>query len=192
VRYDRAYYIGEQDFYLPKDAAGKIKEYPGPIAAMGDMLEMMKTLTPTHVVFNGAVGALTGEHALKAKVGERVLLIHSQANRDSRPHLIGGHADLAWTGSLKDKPMTDQETWFVAGGSARAVLYQFKQPGLYIYVNHNLIEGVLLGAAAHIQVEGTWDTDLMEQVKRPGPLGAGPDTRPVLYPGDPGNRGGGH
>jgi len=25
--YDRAYYIGEQDFYLPKDASGKYKTY---------------------------------------------------------------------------------------------------------------------------------------------------------------------
>jgi nitrite reductase (NO-forming) len=25
VRYDRAYYIGEQDFYIPRDASGKYK-----------------------------------------------------------------------------------------------------------------------------------------------------------------------
>ena len=62
------------------------------------MLELSKGLIPTHVVFNGAVGALTGDNALKAKVGEKVLFIHSQANRDSRPHLIGGHGDLVWQG----------------------------------------------------------------------------------------------
>ncbi len=91
VRYDRAYYIGEQDFYLPRDANGQYKEYPTPAAGFGDMLEVMRTLIPTHVVFNGSVGALTGENALLASVGETVLLIHAQANRDSRPHLIGGH-----------------------------------------------------------------------------------------------------
>jgi len=171
IRYDKAYYIGEQDFYVPKDANGKYKEYPTPLAGMGDMLEVMKTLTPTHVVLNGAVGALTGEHALTAKVGDRVLFIHSQANRDSRPHLIGGHADLVWRGgSFRDKPATNLETWFVEGGSAVAVLYQFRQPGLYVYLNHNLIEAVLLGAAAHIKVEGAWNNDLMQQLHKPGPI----------------------
>lgn len=171
VRYDKAYYIGEQDFYIPKDANGKYKEYPTPIAGMGDMIEVMRTLTPTHVVFNGAVGALTGEHALTAKVGERVLFIHAQANRDTRPHLIGGHADLMWSGgSFKDRPATNLETWFVAGGSAVAAMYQFRQPGLYVYLNHNLIEAILLGAAAHIKVEGEWNNDLMEQIHKPGPI----------------------
>ncbi|HSF34105.1 MAG TPA: copper-containing nitrite reductase [Candidatus Tectomicrobia bacterium] len=171
VRYDKAYYIGEQDFYLPKDANGNFKEYEIPLAGMGDMLEVMKTLTPTHVVLNGAVGALTGEHALTAQVGDRVLLIHSQANRDSRPHLIGGHADLVWRGgSFRDKPATNLETWFVEGGSAMAMLYQFRQPGLYVYLNHNLIEAILLGAAAHIKVEGEWNNDLMEQIQKPGPI----------------------
>jgi nitrite reductase (NO-forming) len=80
------------------------------------MLQVMQTLTPTHVVFNGAVGALTGDRALTAAVGDKVLFIHSQANRDSRPHLIGGHGDLVWRGgAFGDTPATGLETWFVAG-----------------------------------------------------------------------------
>ena len=61
VRYDRAYYIGEQDFYIPKDASGNFKRYPNPNAALADTLEAAKTLIPTHITFNGKVGALTGE-----------------------------------------------------------------------------------------------------------------------------------
>lgn len=167
-RYDRAYYIGEQDFYIPKDKDGKYKSYSQPAEGMADMLETAKGLIPSHVVFNGAVGALTGPNALKAKVGEKVLFIHSQANRDSRPHLIGGHGDLVWQGgSFNDTPITNQETWFVPGGAAVAAGYHFMQPGLYVYLSHNLIEAVLLGAAAHMQVEGKWDDDLMTQVKKP-------------------------
>ena len=172
VTYDKAYYIGEQDFYVPKDENGDYKEYPAPIMGMADMLEVMRTLTPTHIVFNGSVGALTGEKALTAKVGDTVLIIHSQANRDTRPHLIGGHGDLVWsTGSFNDKPATNLETWFIPGGSAGAMIYTFKQPGLYAYLNHNLVEAFLLGAAAHFNVEGEWNNDLMEQVKKPGPIG---------------------
>lgn len=174
VTYDRAYYIGEQDFYVAKDGNGSYKKYDSQAEAMGDTLEVMKTLTPSHVVFNGRVGALTGDRALKAKVGEKVLFIHSQANRDSRPHLIGGHGDLVWQGgSFSDPPATNLETWFVRGGSAVAMLYQFKQPGTYVYLNHNLIEAVLLGAAAHVEVDGKWNNDLMEQVKKPAPVEAG-------------------
>jgi len=171
LHYDRAYYIGEQDFYVPKGPDGKYKKYDSAAAAMPDTLEVMKTNEPSHVVFEGAVGALTGENALTAKVGETVLFIHSQANRDTRPHLIGGHGDYVWpTGSFNDPPQTNMETWFIAGGSAGAALYTFRQPGLYVYLNHNLIDAILKGAAAHVKVEGEWDNDLLEQVAKPGPI----------------------
>lgn len=168
ITYDKAYYIGEQDYYIPKDENGNYKVYATPKDGMADMLQVMKTLTPTHIVFNGAVGALTGKNAMTAKVGDKVLFIHSQANRDSRPHLIGGHADLMWQGgSFSDKPATNLETWFVAGGSAVAMMYQFRQPGTYTYVNHNLIEAVLLGALAQVKVTGQWNNDLMTQIQKP-------------------------
>jgi len=168
VSYDKAYYIGEQDFYVPQNANGSYKKYTSLADAMEDTLAVMKNLKPTHVVFNGAMGALTKNNSLQANVGEKVLFIHSQANRDSRPHLIGGHGDLVWsTGSFADIPQTNLETWFIRGGSAGAMLYEFKQPGIYVYLNHNLIEAVLLGAAAHVKVEGEWNNDLMLQVKKP-------------------------
>lgn len=168
IRYDRAYYIGEQDFYIPRGEDGSFKKYNTPIEAFSETLELMKTLIPSHVVFNGSVGALTGENAMRAKVGERVLFIHSQANRDSRIHLIGGHGDLVWNGgSFSDTPATNLETWFVPGGTAVAMMYKFLQPGTYAYVNHNLIEAILLGAAGHVVVEGNWDDNLMKQVEAP-------------------------
>jgi nitrite reductase (NO-forming) len=166
--YDKVFFIGEQDYYIPRDEKGAFKKYDMPGENMDDALAVMRTLTPTHVVFNGAKGALTGDNALKAKVGEKVLFIHAQANRDSRPHLIGGHGDLVWeAGSFNDVPNTGLETWFIRGGSAGAMAYEFRQPGVYAYVNHNLIEAVLLGATAHVVVEGDWNDDLMMQVKKP-------------------------
>ena len=135
---------------------------------MPETLEVMRTNEPSHVVFNGAVGALTGDNALTAKVGETVLFLHAQANRDTRPHLIGGHGDYVWErGSFNDPPADQPETWFIAGGSAGAALYTFLQPGLYVYLNHNLIDAVMKGAAAHVQVQGEWDNDLLEQVVKP-------------------------
>ena len=171
VRYDRVYYIGEQNFYVPVDENGEFKRYEDLLESFDDTLQRMKTLTPSHVVFNGRAGALTGDNAMTAKVGETVLFIHAQANRDSRPHLIGGHGDLVWeTGSFDDVPATNLETWFIRGGSAGAAIYTFRQPGLYAYVNHNLIEALALGAAAHVRVEGQWNNDLMTQVVAPKAL----------------------
>ncbi len=171
VSYDKAYYVGENDFYIPQDENGQFRRYGSAGEAMGDTLNVMKTLTPTHIVFNGKVGALTGENAMTAKVGESVLFIHSQANRDSRVHIIGGHGDYVWQGgSFDDTPATNLETWPVYGGSASAALYTFLQPGIYAYVNHNLIEAVMLGAAGHISVSGKWNNDLMEQVSPPSPI----------------------
>jgi nitrite reductase (NO-forming) len=172
VTYDSVYYIGENDFYIPKDADGNYKRFEDVGSSYGDTLDVMNGLIPTHVVFNGKVGSLTGDNALKASVGETVLLVHSQANRDTRPHLIGGHGDLVWeTGKFNNPPQRDQETWFIRGGSAGAALYTFLQPGVYAYVNHNLIEAVNLGATAHVVVDGTWDNDLMAQVVPPTAYG---------------------
>jgi nitrite reductase (NO-forming) len=171
LRYDLAYFIGEQDFYVPRDEKGKFKKYETAGEDLPDSLDVMRTLTPTHIVFNGKAGALTGENALKAKVGDMVMFIHAQANRDSRPHLIGGHGDFVWdTGSFADMPATNLETWFIRGGSAGAMMYRFRQPGIYAYVNHNLIEAVMLGATAHVKVDGEWNDDLMMQVAKPGPI----------------------
>jgi len=168
ITYDKAYYIGEQDFYVKKGDDGKYKSYPNAPASMADDLEVMSTLIPSHIVFNGRVGALTGEGALTANVGETVMFVHSQANYDTRPHIIGGHGDYVWErGSFDDAPETDLETWFIAGGSAGAAVYTFRQPGIYAYVNHNLIEAVLKGATAHISVEGEWNDDLMKQLVKP-------------------------
>lgn len=172
LRYDRAYYVGETEFYIPRDAEGKFRSYASSAESLPDTLAAMRSLTPTHIVFNGAVGALTGDNALTSKVGETVLFVHSQANRDTRPHLIGGHGDYVWEqGSFDNAPMKDLETWFIRGGSAGAAMYTFLQPGLHVYLNHNLIEAVELGAAAHVKVAGErWNHDLMTQPAATGPI----------------------
>lgn len=168
LTYDKAYFIGEQDYYLAKDEDDEYIKYESAGEDYADSMEVMTTLTPSHVVFNGAVGALTGENSLKASVGDTVLILHAQANRDTRPHLIGGHGDFVWsTGSFSDAPETGIESWFIAGGVAAAAIYTFEQPGVYAYVNHNLIEAVLKGATAIFEVDGKWNDDLMKQVKKP-------------------------
>ena len=171
VKFDKAYYIAEQDYYLPKDKDGKVKNIATPQESIQEIAESIKTLMPTNIVFNGSEGALLGKNALKANVGENVLLITSQANRDTRIHLIGGHADLYWPGGkFNNKPYTDFETWPVPAGSAAAVIYKFREPGMYVLLNHNLIEAFNYGAIAQIKVAGKWDSTLMKQIQKPMPI----------------------
>ncbi len=171
VRYDRAYYIGEQDFYIPTDGEGNFKRYEDATLSLADDLEAMAELKPTHIVFNGKTGALQGEGMLKANVDERVLIVHAQANRQSYPHLIGGHGDYVWErGSFNNPPLLDLETWDIAAGSAGASIHHLRQPGTYVYLSHNLIEAFVYDAKAILEVQGEWNDDLMEQLREPGPI----------------------
>ena len=171
ITYDRAYYVGEQDYYIPRDENGEFKRYDSAGASMVDDLEAMKTLVPTHIVFNGVTGALQGEGQLTANVGDNVLIVHSQANRQSYPHLIGGHGDYVWErGSFTGPPETGLETWVIAAGSAGASISTIRQSGTYVYLSHNLIEAFAFDAKAILVAEGEWDNDLMEQVKPPSAI----------------------
>ena len=171
LTYDKIFYVGESDFYVPRDDKGNFRTFESLGDSYADTVDVMRKLIPTHVVFEGKVNALTGDNAMTAKVGETVLIVHSQANRDTRPHLIGGHGDYVWNmGKFSNPPLEGLETWFIPGGSAAAALYTFRQPGIYAYVNHNLIEAAELGATAHFKVEGDWNDDLMTQVSAPAAI----------------------
>ena len=171
IRYDRAYYLGGQEYYLPRDDNGEFKRYDSAGAALVDDLAAMAALIPTHIVFNGVTGALQGNGQLTANVGENVLIVHTQANRQSYPHLIGGHGDYVWErGNFSNPPAIDLETWVIAAGAAGASIHTIRQPGTYVYLSHNLIEAFVFDAKAILVAEGGWNNDLMEQVKPPGPI----------------------
>jgi len=168
LHYDRAFYFGEQDYYVPKNADGTWRRSKDYMEQMAPMLKVMDGLVPTHVVFNGKTGALTTDIRLNAKVGETVLLLHSQANYPSWPHLIGGVGDWVWPyGKFNNQPDEGLETWPVMPGGSAAAVHTFRQPGLYVYLNHNLIMAFVKDAKAYIHVAGEWNNQLMEQVKNP-------------------------
>ena len=64
---DREFYVMQGDFYLEGDRA----EHGLHDFSLKDMADEH----PNYVVFNGSVGAITGDRALKAKVGEKVRII---------------------------------------------------------------------------------------------------------------------
>lgn len=162
IRYDRAFYFGEQDYYVPMNSDGTSRRFGSFAEQMGSMLEVMRGLVPTHIAFNGKYGALTEDIRLEAEVGETILMLHSQANNPSFPHLIGGHGDWVWPyGKFNNRPDEGLETWDVVAGGTAAAVYTFQQPGVYAYLNHNLIKAFLYDAKAFIHVTGRWNDELM-------------------------------
>jgi nitrite reductase (NO-forming) len=133
---------------------------------------VMRGLVPTHIAFNGKYGALTQDIRLEAEVGETVLMLHSQANNPSFPHLIGGHGDWVWPyGKLNNQPDQGLESWDVVAGGTAAAVYTFQQDGVYAYLNHNLIKAFLYDAKAFIHVTGGWNDDLMTNTFEARPMG---------------------
>ena len=171
VRYDRAFYFGEQDYYVPMNADGTSRRFRSFAEQMGPMLEVMRGLIPTHIAFNGTYGSLTTDIRLEAKVGETILMLHSQANNPSFPHLIGGHGDWVWPyGKFNNKPDQGLESWDVVAGWTAAAVYTFQQDGVYAYLNHNLIKAFLYDAKAFIHVTGGWNDDLMTRPYEARPM----------------------
>ena len=162
VRYDRAFYFGEQDYYVPMNPDGTSKRYGNFALQMADMISVMRGLVPTHIAFNGTYGSLTADIRLEAEVGETILMLHSQANNPSFPHLIGGHGDWVWPyGKFNNRPDEGLESWDVVAGGTAAAVYTFEQEGVYAYLNHHLIKAFLYDAKAFIHVTGAWDDALM-------------------------------
>lgn len=106
--------------------------------------------TPDYLVFNGAVGALTKEHPLQAKVGEtiRILFGVGGPNLISSFHIIGEQFDHLYNlASLTSPPLTTVQTAVVPPGGAAMVELKLEVPGKYLLVDHALsrMEKGLLG-----------------------------------------------
>lgn len=111
---------------------------------------------PSYVVFNGAVGALVGDKALKAKVGERVRMFvgNGGPNLASNFHVIGEIFDKVYAeGGIKVSQEQVQTTIVPAGGSA-IVEFGLEVPGTYILVDHALFRAFNKGALGMLKVEG--------------------------------------
>ena len=111
---------------------------------------------PAYVVFNGAVGALVGEKALPARVGENVRLFigNGGPNLISSFHVIGEIFDTVYAeGGTAVLQKNVQTTLIPAGGSAM-VEFRVEVPGTYILVDHSLLRAFNKGALGMLKVEG--------------------------------------
>ncbi|HVU34982.1 MAG TPA: copper-containing nitrite reductase [Opitutaceae bacterium] len=111
---------------------------------------------PTYVVFNGSVGSLTGDHALKAKVGERIRIFFGDGgpNLTSSFHIIGEIFDRVYPEGAMSPVMQNVQTTLVPDGGSTIVEFTPQVPGTYTIVDHSLTRAFNKGAIAMLNVTG--------------------------------------
>jgi nitrite reductase (NO-forming) len=144
---DHEFYVMQGDFYT----VGKYREKGL------QPFDMQKAIdeNATYVVFNGSEGALIGDNALKAKVGERVRIFvgNGGPNLTSSFHVIGEIFDRVYPEGGKIVNENVQTTVVPAGGAA-IVEFTVQVPGTYVLVDHALFRAFNKGAIAMLKVEG--------------------------------------
>jgi nitrite reductase (NO-forming) len=107
------------------------------------------------VVFNGKVGALTGDNAITANVGETVRLYvgNGGPNLVSSFHVIGEIFDKVHVegGSLINENV---QTTLIPAGGAAIVEFRVEVPGTFILVDHSLFRAFNKGALGMLKVQG--------------------------------------
>lgn len=145
---DKEFYVCQGDFYT----SGKF----GDEGLRPFDQEKALNEEPTFVLFNGAVGSLVGDRAMKAKVGEKVRIFFGNGgpNLTSSFHVIGEIFDSVYTeGGVLPNQRQVQTTMVPAGGSA-IVEFGLEVPGTYILVDHSLFRAFNKGALGMLKVEG--------------------------------------
>lgn len=147
---DKEYYVMQGDFYT----AGRYGE------AGHQPFDMDKALeeNPDYVVFNGSVGAIAGDKALTAKVGETVRLYvgNGGPNLVSSFHVIGEIFDEV---SVEGGDMINRnvQTTLIPAGGAAMVTFKVEVPGSLHLVDHSIFRAFNKGALGSIVVTGDED-----------------------------------
>jgi len=145
---DREFYVMQSEFYT-KGAYGEKGHQP---------FDLKKAIDEKadYVVFNGSVGALTGDKAIQAKVGETVRLFvgNGGPNLTSSFHVIGEIFETVYSeGGILPNQKNVQTTSIPPGGSA-IVQFKVEVPGDYPLVDHAIFRAFNKGAVGILKVSG--------------------------------------
>ncbi len=144
---DKEYYVMQGDFYT----TGKYREKGL------QPFDMQKGIdeNPTYVLFNGSEGALTGDKALTAKVGETVRLYvgNGGPNLVSSFHVIGEIFDKVWYEGGTNFQENVQTTLIPSGGAAM-MEFHLEVPGSYVLVDHSIFRAFNKGALGILKADG--------------------------------------
>lgn len=147
---DREYYVMQSEFYT----AGRYGEAGLQPFSMEKAIEE----NADYVVFNGSVGALGGDNAIRANVGETVRLFvgNGGPNLVSSFHVIGEIFDRVYIEGGDRQNANVQTTLVPAGGSA-IVDFKVEAPGTCVLVDHSIFRAFNKGALGMLKIEGAED-----------------------------------
>lgn len=150
---DREFYVLQSEFYTK----GK---YGAPGLQPFSMTKAVEEKAD-YVVFNGSVGSLVGDNAMKAKTGEKVRLFvgNGGPNLVSSFHVIGEIFDKVYVEGGKLVNENVQTTLIPAGGSA-IVEFKLDTTGTFILVDHSIFRAFNKGAIGMLKVEGKEDHEV--------------------------------
>jgi nitrite reductase (NO-forming) len=159
AKVDREFYVMQGEFYT----AGKFGE-KGLQAFSKEKMDMEH---PEYVVFNGRVGSLSGDRALKAKTGETVRIFFGVGTfLPSNFHVIGGILDKLYPeGDIVSPAHRNVQTTLVPAGGSAMVEMKMEVPGKLLLVDHALPRAIDKGAVGELVIEGPDRGDIIHQVK---------------------------
>jgi nitrite reductase (NO-forming) len=152
----------DREFYVMQGELYTAKRFGMPGHQEMDY-EKLISERPEYFLFNGAVGALTRSHPLRARPGETVRIFFGVGgpNFTSSFHVIGEIFDHVYEGaSLGVQPLTGVQTVSVPPGGATIVDFKIDRPGRYVLVDHALSR-LERGLAGFLIVDGPADDELM-------------------------------
>lgn len=154
AKVDREFYVMQGDFYT----SGKYGDKGLQLFSK----EKMLAEKPEYFLFNGRVNSLSGERALKAKVGEKIrLFVGVGSHVASNFHIIGAIFDsLYQDGAIMNPPLKNVQTTVIAPGSAVMIEFTAEVPGKYLLVDHSLTRAIDKGALAELIIEGSAQPEL--------------------------------
>jgi nitrite reductase (NO-forming) len=155
---DRELYIMQSEFYAK---AGKQGE-PHTLDFEKGVAEQ-----PTHVVFNGAVGALVGDKAPVINVGESVRLFvgNGGPNLSSSFHVIGEVFDHVYAEGGSMVTQKDVQTTMIPAGGSAILEFRAEVPGTLVLVDHAIFRAFNKGALGMIKVAGDANPAVFKQIK---------------------------
>lgn len=156
AKVDREFYVMQGELYT--------RAALGQLGAQEFSVDKLLAERPEYFVFNGAVGALTKDMPMKAKVGETVRIFFGVGgpNFVSSFHVIGEIFDRVYDqGSLTSPAHTDVQTTLVPAGGATMVEFKVEVPGRFILVDHALSR-LERGLAAFLVVDGPANPDVFK------------------------------
>jgi nitrite reductase (NO-forming) len=164
---DKEFFVVQGEFYT-RGAYGERGQ-------QGFSMEKALKEQPEYVVFNGHVGALMGEHALRVKTGQsvRMYLGNPGPSLVSSFHIVGAIFNNVYGEGGSTINQHNVQTTVVPVGGASMVEMVADVPGSYTIVDHAMFRAFNKGAMGLLEVEGAPRAELFsgrqsEEIYNPG------------------------